>query len=59
MWIYGYNRRRKIMEVTAIGGSEGRTLTLNKSKKEKQRGMMRVYISQLVVSDYNKLPSFA
>jgi len=59
MWIHGYKRRRQIMEVTAIGGSGGRTLTLNNCKKEKQRGMMRVYISQLVVSDYNKLPSFA
>lgn len=48
-----------MMEVTAIGGSGGRTLTLNNCKKEKQRGMMRVYILQLVVSDYNKLPSFA
>jgi hypothetical protein len=48
-----------MMEVNAIGGSGGRTLTLNNCKKEKQRGMMRVYISQLVVSDYNKLPSFA
>ncbi len=48
-----------MMEVTAIGGSGGRTLAVNNCKKGKERGMMRVYISQLVVSDYNKLPSFA